>query len=315
MADHPLQRRVAIVLLGVVALAWGTTWPVTKAILEYLPPLWTTALRSAIAGVALFGISAARGHVIVPRRGDIPIVLNIVLLHMVAFSGLVAIGLQFVPAGRSVVLGYTTPLWVMVGAHFFLGEALSRGQAIGIAFGLAGLMLLFSPASFDWTDTNALLGNALVLLAAFCWAASIVHVRTHQWVSTPFELIPWQVLIATFVLAALAAAFEGWPRVSWTIELWELLVYGGVVGIAVPYWATVTVNRSLPAITTSVGLLGVPVVGVLCSAIALGEPVTFALVMALGLIVTGIAIGTNVPGFIRRADTASPDKEDGEEGG
>ena len=185
---HPLSRLKALMLLAVVALAWGTTWPATKALLQYLPPLWTTALRSAVAAVALFAISAARRHIVAPQRSDVPIILNIVLLHMVAFSGLVAIGMQFVPAGRSVVLGYTTPLWVMIGAYFFLGETLSRAQAIGIALGLAGLLLLFNPASFDWSDTNALVGNALVLLAALCWAASIVHVRTHRWVSTPFEL-------------------------------------------------------------------------------------------------------------------------------
>ena len=304
MESHPLSRPKAMLLLGAVALAWGTTWPVTKALLEYLPPLWTTTFRSAIAAVTLFGISAARGHLVAPRRGDIPITLNIVLLHMVAFSGLIAIGMQFVPAGRSVVLGYTTPLWVMIGAHFFLGEVLSRAQAIGIALGLFGLMLLFNPASFNWADSSALLGNALVLLAAFFWAASIVHVRTHRWVSTPFELIPWQVLIATCILAVLATVFEGLPHINWSANLLELLIYGGVVGIAVPYWATVTVNRSLPAVTTSVGLLSVPVVGVLCSAVALGEPLTFALVMALACILAGIALGTGVQNCLGRTNVA-----------
>jgi drug/metabolite transporter (DMT)-like permease len=292
MEHHPLQRRDAILLLGAIALAWGTTWPVTKAILQYMPPLWTTATRSTIASLALFAISAGRRHIVLPRRGDVPIIANIVLLHMVAFSCLVAIGMQFVPAGRSVVLAYTTPLWVTIGARLFLAEPLSQWQAIGTAIGLCGLLLLFNPISFEWNNSNALMGNGLVLLAAFCWAASIVHVRTHRWVSTPFELVPWQVLFATCILVILALVFEGRPHVTWNLNLVMLLIYGGIVGIAVPYWATVTVARSLPAVTTSVGLLGVPVVGVLCSSIALGETLTVALVVAMGLIVAGIAIGT-----------------------
>ena len=44
-----------------------------------------------------------------------------------------------------------------------------------------------------------------------------------------------------------------------------------VFGIAVAYWAVVNVNRSLPAGVTSIGLLGVPVFGLLCSAAVLGE--------------------------------------------
>src|SRR5262249_43685598 len=120
--------------------------------------------------------------------------------HMVAFTGLVSIGLQFVPAGRSVVLGYTTPLWVTIGAGLFLGEPLTPSRIIGLIVGLSGLLLLFDPSTFDWSNHDAIIGNALVLVAALCWTASILHVRAHKWVSTPFELVPWQALLATCVL-------------------------------------------------------------------------------------------------------------------
>jgi drug/metabolite transporter (DMT)-like permease len=43
------------------------------------------------------------------RPGNWPVVVNSALLHMVAFAALVAVGLQLIPAGRSVVLGYTAP--------------------------------------------------------------------------------------------------------------------------------------------------------------------------------------------------------------
>jgi drug/metabolite transporter (DMT)-like permease len=42
----------------------------------------------------------------------------------------------------------------------------------------------------------------LILLAALCWAANILYVRAHKWVSTPFQLTFWQTLLATYVLAA-----------------------------------------------------------------------------------------------------------------
>jgi drug/metabolite transporter (DMT)-like permease len=56
-----------------------------------------------------------------------------------------------------------------------------------------------------------------------------------------------------------------------------------------------TVNRSLPAITTALGLLAVPIVGVICSTIALGEPLTVALLSATALIIGGVAIGLSDP--------------------
>jgi drug/metabolite transporter (DMT)-like permease len=295
MESHLLRRREAVALLAAIAFAWGTSWPIIKAILQDLPPLWTAGLRSVIGTAILFAISAFRGTVVLPQRGDIPVVLNIALLHMVAFTGLISMGLQFVPAGRSIVLGYTTPLWVTIGARLFLGEALTPSRIMGLIVGLSGLFFLFDPSAFDWSNHDAVVGNALVLLAAFCWAASILHVRAHKWVSTPFQLVPWQALLATCVLMLLALTFEGVPRIEWNARLAALLLYGGAVGIALPYWAMQTVNRSLPAITTALGLLAVPIVGVACSSLALGEPLTFALLAATVLIISGIAIGLSDP--------------------
>jgi drug/metabolite transporter (DMT)-like permease len=295
MQPDLLRRREAIVLLAIIAVAWGTSWPVIKAILQDLPPLWAVGLRSTIGTTILFAISAFRRNVVLPKRGDISVVLNIALLHMVAFTGLISIGLQFVPAGRSVVLGYTTPLWVTVGARVFLGETLTPSRTMGLIVGVAGLLFLFDPSTFDWSNRNAVIGNALVLAAAFCWAVSILHVRAHKWVSTPFELVPWQALLATCALMLLALTFEGVPQIEWNARLVVLLLYGGAVGIALPYWAMQTVNRSLPAVTTALGLLAVPIVGVACSSIALGEPLNFALLAATVLIVGGIALGLSDP--------------------
>ena len=286
-----LRSREAILLLGAVAVGWGTAWPVIKAILQDVPPLWTLLLRSLVGTATLFTISIGRRSLTLPQRGDIAVVLNVSLLHMVAFAVLVSVGLQFVPAGRSIVLGYTTPLWVSAGARIFLSEALTRARIAGIGLGLFGLAVLFNPFSFPWHDHTALTGNLLVLLGSFCWAASILHVRAHRWVSSPFELVPWQVLLATCTLAPLALLFEGVPRIEWSARLLALLVYGGTAGIALPYWAMQIVNKNLPAITTSLALLVVPVVGVACSALALGEPITAGLILAMLLIISGIVVG------------------------
>ncbi|MEA2800461.1 MAG: hypothetical protein QOE49_556 [Rhodospirillaceae bacterium] len=290
-SDH-LPGHVALLLFAVVVLAWGFNWPVTKLIVHSISPLWTATFRSLIAAVVLLGLLWGQGNLIVPRRGDLPVVVGIALPHMVAFSALVAIGLQFVPAGRAIVLGYTTPLWVIPAARLLLGEPITRRHLAGGALALAGLAIMFNPASFDWSDGRALLGNGLLLLAAACWAVSIVYVRAHKWISTPFQLVFWEVLLATGLLALLALFFDGVPRVEWTLPLVLLLLYGGVCGNALAYWAVAMVNRSLPAATTSLGLLATPVVGTFSAAITLGEPITQTLFSAMVLIVGGIALST-----------------------
>ena len=151
---------------------------------------------------------------------------------------------------------------------------------------------MFNPLAFDWNDSSALLGNGLILLAAMCWAANILYVRAHTWISSPFQLVFWQALLATVILSTLALVIDGLPQVDWTPKLTAAFLFGGICGTALAHWAIVTVNRSLPAVTTSLGLLATPVVGVVASVIWLGEPISVSLIAAMTLIIAGIAIGT-----------------------
>src|SRR5277367_2548813 len=209
-------RRRGELLLGVLALAWGVGWPVNKALLYVLPPLWFIAVRSAVALVALVVIALASRRLVLPRRGDLPVLLSITLLHMTGYGVLVSLGLALIPTGRSVVLAYTTPLWAYPAAWLFLGERLTARRLFGGALGLLGLAVLFNPLAFDWDDRAALLGNGALLLAAVLWAASIVHIRGHRWISTPLELVPWEMALATALLGAIALAIEGPPHIDWT---------------------------------------------------------------------------------------------------
>src|SRR5262245_6502264 len=150
--NDTLSRPVAVLLFAVVVLSWGITWPVMKAIVAEVPPLWASTIRSGLAGGGLWVMLRASNNLVRPPRGDLPVVLNIALLHMVAFAALLAVGIQYVPAGRSVVLGYTAPLWVVPGARLFLGERITPRRALGVGVGMAGLALMFSPLALDWRE-------------------------------------------------------------------------------------------------------------------------------------------------------------------
>ncbi|MBS0220428.1 MAG: DMT family transporter [Proteobacteria bacterium] len=291
MPSQSLPLRRALAVLCLVVLVWGVNWPITKMIVREVSPLWSTAFRCAIAAVALGALLLARSQFIVPKRGDIPVVLSTSLLHMSAYSVLVAAGLQFLPAGRAIVLGYTTPIWVMIGARIFLSESITAGKAIGVVAGLAGLAVIFSPASLDWTDRHALIGTGLIMLAAFCWAANIIYVRAHKWISSPFQLAFWQVTLAFIVLSVTALAVDGIPHIDWTPRLIGLLLFSGIVCTALAYWAMSVANRSLPAITTSLGLLATPALGIVSGVAILGESWEPFLLIALALLISGIAIG------------------------
>jgi drug/metabolite transporter (DMT)-like permease len=294
--DVSARRRHArgLAMLMVVVLAWGTAWPVNKALLAYMPPLWSLALRSIVSALALFAISVTATGLVMPRKDDAPVLISMVGLHMVGFAVLATLALQFVPAGRSTVLAYTSVLWAPLFAAVFLGERVSLRRAAGLALGLMGLAVIFNPLTFDWSDGNAVFGNAALLAGALLWGVSIVHNRAHVWRATPFQLAPWQALLAAAILTGVAVLAEGAPAIDWNVRSVLLLLFAGIPGTALAYWAAAVSSSDLPAATTSIGLLGTPAVSVIVSMIMLGEEPTVALIVALVLILAGVVVGMSV---------------------
>jgi drug/metabolite transporter (DMT)-like permease len=285
------QRRHASLLVACLVLIWGCNWPVNKVVLSHISPLWFTCLRVAMGAVSLFLVQAFRPEgVKLPSRADLPVVLSIGLVQVATVMALVQLGLANVPAGRSAILSYTTPVWVVPGAILILGERLRLAKLMALLLGLAGVAVMFNPAAFDWSDHAAVVGNGCLLAAAAFWAGSIIHVRAHRWQGTPLSLAPWQMLIGLIPLFSLAWSVEGAPpHVSLSLGTLVLAIYSGPLITAYPFWALVTVSRILPAVTTSLTLLLVPVIGLLSSLIFLAEQINATLIVGLLLIVCAVA--------------------------
>jgi len=283
------STRTAWILLLIVILLWGINWPVMKYGLAYIPPFTFVAARMVMGAAVMFVVAAALGELRWPDRRDWPVVLSVGLIQMAGFMSLITLALQFVPAGRSAILAYTTPLWVIPIAVLTLGERLDRLKLAGFLLGLTGVAVMFNPLGFDWRDGNVLLGNGLLLLAALLWAVLIVQIRGHRWHGSPLSLGPWQFAVGAMLAVPLAWLMDGGQPIRWSGQTVAVLIYNGPLATAFCFWAMVSVNRALPAITTSLGTLGVPAVGVLTAVLWLGEPLSWSDGLGLVLIVSGLA--------------------------
>jgi len=197
---------------------------------------------------------------------------------------------QSLPAGRSGVLAYTTMLW-MVPLSLVAGEPIGRRAIAGAALGALGVVVLSDPLRFDWHDRKIVLGHIYLLLAGFSWALAMMHTRRHVWRGTPLDALPWQMSVATVLLIILAAVFEPHGHVDpgrW--QLWVALIYIGIIAGPAGTWTTVSVTRALPPVTTSLGMLGVPLIGIVSSVLLLGERVTASLAAGTALVLAGMAI-------------------------
>jgi drug/metabolite transporter (DMT)-like permease len=287
----PARPRIAVptgVWLALMVLLWGLSWPAMKLCLDAAPPLWLGALRFASAGAVLFGLLALTGRLRWPPRADWPVLASVGLLQMMAFTALGLIAMRHTDAGRAALLAYTTPVWVLLGACLVLRERPSRRQGLAILLGLAGVAVVCSPVGMDWTDPDVLLGNGLLLFCALCWAGVILHVRHHRWRAHPLDLAPWQMLLAAVPLAALAYAVEGPLAVAWSPRLVGLLVFIGPVATSLCFVIFATIGRRIDSFTMANATLGVPAVGLLSSALLLGERLGPALLVGLGCLAAAL---------------------------
>jgi drug/metabolite transporter (DMT)-like permease len=311
--NHTFSPTKAAALFAVVVFAWGMNWPVTKSLVQELPVLWAAAIRSWVAVAALVVLLRATGNLIVPEAGDIPVILSVGILHMTFFAVLIAAGLRYVPAGKGIVLGYTTPLWVALAAIAMRSERFGMLKFVGLVAGLAGLCAIFNPASLDWSDTRLIAGAGMIVAGAICWAANIIYIRAHRWIGTPLQLLLWQVLLASVLLTIMAAVTDGLPVVTWSMHLGLLFLYSGCIGTALAYWAMSVVNKNLPALTTVLGTTATPIVGIASAALLLGEPVDLSLAIAAVLIVGGIILSSLADASGRPALVAGPDLQPSED--
>jgi drug/metabolite transporter (DMT)-like permease len=298
MQSDASRRRRAILLLALLVLIWGVNWIAAKKSLEFVSPVWVTAFRLVPMCIIFFVVCLTTKKLRIPVRADLPIIFSIGWLHMVGFSVLVSVGLQYLPAGKSIVLAYTTPLWVLPAAWLFLNEPFTLRRILGLVIGMSGLILILQPSAMDWTDRDVLIGHGFVLLGALLWAISIVYGRAHKWVTPLFSLLPWQMLLGGLTQVILAFALEGTPQVTWSLEMVLLVGFCGLFGNGVAYWLMNIVSRDLPAAAVSMGLLGVPLIGLFCASLFLGEVLGPELLIATVLIIAGIILGT-LPKSIR----------------
>ncbi|MFY1663426.1 DMT family transporter [Pseudomonas sp. Pseu.R1] len=282
------NRSKGLVLLFIAILIWGANWPVMKTGLSHITPIWFSATRFVTGAACLLVLQLLTGTLALPKRRDIPLLLSVGLLQMLGFTVLGAIAMADIPAGRSAVLAYTTPLWVTPAAVLFFKEKLSRSQFVGTVLGVLGVATLFNPMALDWGNQAIIKANLLLLAASLCWAICILHLRYYKGTSSAYQLAPWQMCIASIPLIVLAQVTEGPFTGDGSRSFWEVILFVGPLATAFCFCAVNAASTWLSTTSMSSAMLGVPIVGLLVSVVTLGEHLTTSLTLGVLAIAGGI---------------------------
>jgi drug/metabolite transporter (DMT)-like permease len=285
-----------LLFLGTLTVLWGSNWPAMKLALRELDP-WTFRTVCLLVGggglLALLG--AGRQGLRVPRAERWPLCL-VAFFNITGWHLCSAYGLTLVQAGRAVIIAYTMPLWTVVFGRLLVGERITRARLVALGLGLAGMATLLAPEAHALSAAPG--GVLLMLGAAVSWAIGTVLTKAQRWTISTGALTGWQLVLGAVPIAVgavirLVASGDAGPLVRLgSLSSGALLgtAYATLVGVIFCHWAWFRLVAILPAAVAAIGTLGIPIVGLFTSALILGEPVGWAEVVALVLVVAGLGI-------------------------
>src|SRR5215510_16359715 len=175
------------ILVALLILSWAISWPLIKVGVATVPPIWYACFRYGIAALCLFALVTARHEAAFPPRADWPLVVVSGMFQMAGYSALTAFALTILPPGRASVLAFSTPIWVVPLAAWWLHERTSPAALLGTGLGLLGMLAIAAPA-FQGDSGGHLVAYVMLLVAAVSWAISIVAVRAHRFTASALAL-------------------------------------------------------------------------------------------------------------------------------
>lgn len=215
-----------------ITAAWGGCFVAIRWGLRDAPVLWFATLRALVAGLALVGVATVQGRrrPAGARAWSLLTVMAVTNVS-VAFAAMFA-GVDGLATGTAAVLANAQPLLILLPAWWLYGERVTARASVGLAVGFAGLLVVAVPGGGGS-------GAWLSILAAIAITAGTLLSRRLAGIDL-VQAAGWHFLIGGAVLAAVAGAVEGLPRIDWTPRFALSLAFLALIGTALAFWAWFT---------------------------------------------------------------------------
>ncbi|MFZ9509150.1 MAG: DMT family transporter [Burkholderiaceae bacterium] len=240
---HPVLRAMLWATAGGIILCLLNA--VSRGLTHEMDPAQVMFLRY-LAGFALMVPFALRAGRTRWRTGDLPGHLLRGLIHTIALT-MWFIALPTVSLADTTAIGFTTPIFLMLGAGLLLGETMMAARWIAAAIGFAGVLIVVGP-SLGGSSGGAML---LLLASAPMFAATMLMSKRLARRDGPSVLVLWQAASITLLSAPLA--IYQWQPVTLSQAL--LILLAGVLGNVGQYAVTRSFHRTDISATQSVRFL------------------------------------------------------------
>ena len=279
-----------MIAFAAVYVIWGSTYLAIHIASDTIPALLMSSARFVIAGLLLLAFTHRPGQprerlTLVQWRSALIIGACLLLVG----NGGVAWGEQYLPSGFVALIIATVPLWMALLAPLFGGRWINWTAAIGIAIGLAGIVLLVRPGGSGAGHWQTL----VVLTSPILWAIGSLYARNAPAPRQPLTAVGME-MVAGGVLLGIAGVADGeLGQVHFAAMSFASItafIYLVLIGALVGYVGYIWLLHHVSVTAASTYAFVNPVVAVALGAVVLGEVVTPLTLVAAALIVGAVVL-------------------------
>tara|TARA_B110000211_G_scaffold133015_1_gene152546 strand:- start:3995 stop:4849 length:855 start_codon:yes stop_codon:yes gene_type:complete len=194
------------------------------------------------------------------------------LFHFIGqFSWLVGIGL--LPLAQVFAIEFTVPLWVLIIAAIFLGEAITKRKLASVALGLIGVVVIVKPGT-DMLN----FGGMVMIIAALCFAVTFILNKSLLSTEHPLTVVFYMTLIQLPLGALMAGA-------DWTMPepwMWPWVMAIALTGLFAHYCMSKSMQLADVSVIISLDFLRLPMIAALGMWLY-GEPLEVSVIFGGGL--------------------------------
>lgn len=250
-------------LLLITAIVWGFCFVVQRSCLDYVGAFTYGAARFLLGGLALIPLALARPCEKQKRRKSLLAGLPCGLA-LFAGTSLQQFGLKTVSAGKA---GFLSAMYIVLVPvlGLFIGQKVKARVWISTALGAVGLYLLCTGG----VDGSVSAGDLLVLGCSLMFAVQIQLINHFS--DTDSIVLSISQYLTVAVLSAVVMLFTETPTWTGVVDCLPLILYGGLVSIAIGYTLQTVAQKYTPPAVASVMMCLESVFATLSGWLVLGE--------------------------------------------
>ena len=289
----PPPRWKVVSAFAIVYVIWGSTYLAIRFAIETLPPFLMASGRFLVAG-ALMWLWAKRRGAGRPTRRQVGAAAAVGALLLMGGNGGVVWAEQRIDSGLAALLVAMVPLWVVSIEWLLPGGRRPRlALALGVAGGLAGIVLLVGPAELAGAERMDLAGAGAVVAASLLWSIGSLYAARADLPASPRLATGLEMLfggVGLLVAGALTGEFARLDLAAVSATSWAAVAYLVVFGSLVAFSAYVWLLRAAPPSKVATYAYVNPVVALLLGWALAGEELTARTLLAAAVILASVML-------------------------